>query len=133
MRNTANKLGICIIALLFAAIILLITDNRTGDYCARNMLFGKATWYKDEYVAAGKKYTEGYYAAMWDVPLGTKVRVTNMKNGRSVTVEINDRGPNKMLVAKGRVIDLARQAFLDLGDSLDAKPLDVKVEILKTK
>src|SRR5690606_841766 len=50
-------------------------------------------------------------AAHRSLPLGTKVKVTNLKNGRSVVVRINDRGP----YAKGRVIDLSRAAAKRLG------------------
>lgn len=51
-------------------------------------------------------------AAMRTVPLGTKVRVTNMKDGRSVVVRINDRGPYK----KGRIIDLTASAYARISD-----------------
>ena len=45
-------------------------------------------------------------AAHKTLPFGTKVRVTNVRNGKSVVVTINDRGP----YVKGRVIDLSRAA-----------------------
>ncbi len=45
------------------------------------------------------------------LPLGARVKVTNLENGRSVDVEINDRGP----FARGRVIDLSRRAAADIG------------------
>ncbi|KMO19518.1 septal ring lytic transglycosylase RlpA family protein, partial [Methylobacterium platani] len=44
-------------------------------------------------------------------PFGTRVRVTNQSNGRSVVVRINDRGP----FAHGRIIDLARGAGKAIG------------------
>ena len=45
-------------------------------------------------------------AAHRTLPMGTKVRVTNKANGKSVVVRINDRGP----FAKGRIIDISRGA-----------------------
>lgn len=45
-------------------------------------------------------------AAHRTLPFGTRVRVTNMRNGRSVVVRINDRGP----FIRGRVIDLSKGA-----------------------
>lgn len=50
-------------------------------------------------------------AAHRSLPFGTKVRVTNRRNGKSVVVRINDRGP----FAGGRVIDLSRSAASAIG------------------
>lgn len=50
-------------------------------------------------------------AAHKTLPFGSQVRVTNKKNGRSVTVRINDRGP----FVRGRVIDLSPAAARALG------------------
>jgi rare lipoprotein A len=57
--------------------------------------------------------------AIWGLPFNTLVRVTNMVNGKSVVVRVNDRGPAKRLVRKGRVIDLTRAAFLKIADPGD--------------
>ena len=50
-------------------------------------------------------------AAHMYLPLGTKVRVTNLRNGKAVVVRINDRGP----VVPGRIIDLSYSAARVLG------------------
>jgi rare lipoprotein A len=55
----------------------------------------------------------GLTAAHRSLPFGTMVRVTNRRNGRSVTVRINDRGP----FTRGRVIDLTPAAAGQLGFS----------------
>ncbi len=49
--------------------------------------------------------------AMWGVPFGTRLKVTNKENGQSVTVRVNDRGPHRRFVRQGRVIDLTKAAF----------------------
>lgn len=72
---------------------------------------GKASYYgkafKNKPTASGQKFKpRKRTAAHPDLPFGTKVRVTNLKNGRSVKVRINDRGP----FVKGRIIDLSRGA-----------------------
>ena len=59
---------------------------------------GVASWYGDEFngkkTASGERFDENALtAAHLHLPFGTKVRVTNLKNGRSVEVRINDRGP----------------------------------------
>ncbi|MGF7007764.1 rare lipoprotein A [Aminobacter sp. BE322] len=50
-------------------------------------------------------------AAHRSLPFGTKLRVTNQKNGKSVIVRINDRGP----FIKGRVLDLSKAAAQQIG------------------
>jgi rare lipoprotein A len=50
-------------------------------------------------------------AAHRSLPFGTKVKVTNKRNGKSVVVRINDRGP----FIRGRVIDLSKAAARELG------------------
>jgi rare lipoprotein A len=64
-------------------------------------------------------------AAHPTLPYGTKVKVTNTKNGKSVVVRINDRGPTQ----PGRVIDLSRAAAGKLG-MLRAGLVPVKLEIV---
>ena len=65
------------------------------------------------------------YAAMWEVPFGSHWRVKNMANGKSVEVIVLDRGPNKRL--KGRVIDLSKQAFMEITHNKRAGLLNVEV------
>jgi rare lipoprotein A len=50
-------------------------------------------------------------AAHRSLPFGTKVRVTNKRNGKAVVVRINDRGP----FVRGRVIDVSKAAARELG------------------
>jgi rare lipoprotein A len=50
-------------------------------------------------------------AAHRKLPFGTEVRVTNLANGKSVVVRINDRGP----YIKGRILDLSHAAAQELG------------------
>ena len=64
-------------------------------------------------------------AAHKSLPLGTKVRVTKLSNGKSIIVRINDRGP----FIKGRIIDLSRRAAKDLG-IIHSGIAKVKVEVL---
>ena len=77
---------------------------------------GAASWYGSEFhgrrTANGERYNmNGYTAAHRSLPFGTKVKVTNRSNGRSVVVRINDRGP----FHGGRVIDLSKGAANKLG------------------
>ena len=74
---------------------------------------GMASYYKSgRKTANGEKFNpNGYTAAHRSLKFGTKVRVTNLRNGRSVIVRINDRGP----FVRGRIIDLAYGAAMAVG------------------
>ena len=82
---------------------------------------GMASYYADAHqgrrTANGERFDmHALTAAHRTLPFGTRVKVTNLDNGRSVVVRINDRGP----YVKGRVIDLSKAAaqklrFLDRG------------------
>lgn len=98
---------------------------------------GTASWYgSPRDGTAGKPMANGkpfnpaaLTCASWAYPLGTRLRVTDTANGRSVIVTCSDRGPNKRLVAKGRVIDLSAAAFDRLSDrTAGIVPVRVEVE-----
>ncbi len=74
---------------------------------------GIASFYwQGQRTANGERFNpEAMTAAHRSLPFGTKVRVTNLKNGRTVVVRINDRGP----FIRGRVIDVSRAAAHHLG------------------
>jgi rare lipoprotein A len=68
--------------------------------------------YKSGRTASGERtHAAGMTAAHRSLPFGTKVRVTNRRNGNSVVVRINDRGP----FVRGRVIDVTPAAARALG------------------
>lgn len=71
-------------------------------------LSGLASYYwQPQRVASGGWFNpNALTAAHKTLPFGTRVRVTNLRNGRSVIVRINDRGP----YIRGRIIDLSRRA-----------------------
>jgi rare lipoprotein A len=78
-------------------------------------LIGVASYYAHKFhgrrTASGETYDENQLtAAHRTLPFGTVVRVTNLGNGRSVTVRINDRGP----WVKDRIIDLSYRAAREL-------------------
>jgi len=77
---------------------------------------GLASWYGPGLhggrTASGERFdADDFTAAHPTLPLGSRVLVTNLANGRSVTVRINDRGP----YVRGRTIDLSRAAARRLG------------------
>ena len=91
---------------------------------------GKASYYAKRFhgrkTANGERFdVNDMTAAHRRLPFGSRVRVTNLKNGRSVVVRINDRGP----FARGRVIDLSPAAARRI-DMIKAGIVPVEVEIL---
>jgi rare lipoprotein A len=72
----------------------------------------------------------GLTCACWNYPLGTKLRVTEIHNGLSVIVTVNDVGPARRLVARGVKIDLSRDAFAAL-DGLELGHAEVRIEKMK--
>jgi len=75
--------------------------------------YGVASFYtEDNWTASGERFnTHAMTAAHPSLPFGTRLRVTNVTNGRSVVVRINDRGP----YVHGRVVDLSGSAAESLG------------------
>ena len=92
---------------------------------------GEASWYGPGFfgnrTANGEVFRPGSLtAAHRSLPFGTKVRVTNLWNGRSAVVRINDRGP----FHGARVIDLAHGAAHELG-LIASGTARVKLEVLQ--
>lgn len=94
---------------------------------SRGSMTGKASYYwQPQRVASGGWFNpNAMTAAHKTLPFGTKVRVTNRANGRSVVVKINDRGP----YVKGRIIDLSKAAAHSIGMQ-NAGVVPVSVEVL---
>ena len=95
---------------------------------------GVASWYGPGFhgrrTANGEVYDQyELTAAHRTLPLGTRVCVTNLDNGRSVEVRINDRGP----FVGGRVIDLSYAAARVIGMIGPGRPARVRVEVLERR
>ena len=98
------------------------SSNKTASYSKKTKVSkkgygggssGMASYYwQPQALASGGRFNpNALTAAHKTLPFGTRVRVTNRNNGRSVVVVINDRGP----YIKGRVIDLSRRAAQVVG------------------
>ncbi|MEH6455476.1 MAG: septal ring lytic transglycosylase RlpA family protein [Cocleimonas sp.] len=125
----------------FLLFIILITlsacsqkqssSNSAHSHSSSQYEAGQASYYANKYqgrqTANGERFNQNARtAAHKTLKFGTRVKVTNVDNGRSVIVRINDRGP----FIKGRIIDLSKSSF-----SIIANPrlgiVKVKVEILR--
>jgi rare lipoprotein A len=94
-------------AAVAAGLVLAVSAGEAGAQC------GRASWYAlTSKTASGERMNpSAMTAAHRSLPFGTKVKVVNRKNGKSIVVRINDRGP----FIKGRIIDLSKGAAQKLG------------------
>lgn len=101
MRATTVAMG------LVGGFVMLSLDLAHADQV------GHASWYAlRSRTASGEMMNpSALTAAHRSLPFGTKVLVKNLRNGRSVVVQINDRGP----FVKGRIIDVSKAAASSLG------------------
>lgn len=126
--------------LRYSLIIIILLIGFTSCKTARNSKNTKTSLYKDEVFACyyhnkfnGRKTASGIIfsnskltAAHKSLTFGTKVKVTNIENNKSVIVEINDRGP----FTKGLEIDLSKKAFDAISHDKKAGKLQVKLELI---
>ena len=102
-----------------------VAPAATGDVTT-----GKAAWYGKKFngrkTASGQRFNAAALSAASNtLPFGTLVRVTNVKNKKSVTVRINDRGPKQ----PDRIIDVTRAAAAKLG-MLKSGLADVEIKVV---
>jgi rare lipoprotein A len=159
ITNTNRSLRFPIVAAMLLATAFFLTNARTGtsvhaqqaaDQPAKAptvhrqhwFQFGRASWYghalQGQPTANGEPYDmNAMTCAHRTLPLGSLVRVTNLRNHRSLVVRVNDRGP----MIESRVVDLSYAAAKRLGfshrgtvkvrlDLIDARPSPTEVAML---
>jgi len=125
----------CIFAISLTILVFLVGCSSHRNYKPQPDLLGhsesgKASYYSMKYqnreTASGERFNNHLMtAAHKTLPFGTKVIVTNIDNGKTVVVTINDRGP----YVKGRIIDLTQAAFSKI-ESLDKGLVEVKIRVV---
>src|SRR6187399_1360399 len=121
------------VALLFIIATLAATDTTKAVASKPKILYGTASFYSNSFngkkTANGEIYSHKKRTAACNVlPLGTWIRVTNLRNGKSVVVKTNDRLHSKMK----RVVDLSREAA-DKLDYVKSGLTRVRVEVIGKK
>lgn len=113
-----------------AAITNPAAEQRIEMEAAAPISFGIASWYSqsdpfiNERTANGEIFDDTKMTcASWHFPFRTRLKITNLTNGKSVICTVNDRGPAKRL---GRIVDLTRAAFRKIAD-LNAGLAEVSV------
>src|SRR5947209_11723895 len=97
---------LCLVATMVAGPVTQGSSSK--EVTPKPYQVGRASWYGKQFhgrsTASGEPYDMFQFtAAHRQLPLGTWVRVTNLRNGRSITVRVNDRGP----YVGNRIIDLS--------------------------
>lgn len=92
---------------------------------------GEASFYANKYqfrkTASGERFNQlASTAAHKSLPFGTQVKVTNLNNGKSTVVKINDRGP----FIDGRIIDLTSSTFSRIGNT-SSGVIPVEIEVIR--
>ena len=129
--------------LIYILFIFSLTAAAQGnrDSICENTPIEKLTFYKENAHASyyhdkfdGRKTASGVRfdnskltAAHKKLPFGTKLKITNEKNNKSVIVVINDRRP----FINGREIDLSKRAFMDITSNKKGGVVFVKIEIIE--
>jgi rare lipoprotein A (peptidoglycan hydrolase) len=95
---------------------VIVPLREVDAWTHRRLDTGEASWYAPGFegrsTASGELYRAAKYtAAHRSLPFGTLLRVTNVRNGRSVVVRVNDRGP----FHARRIVDLSRAAAAEIG------------------
>jgi rare lipoprotein A len=113
-------------------LLLAVTQIQAqSEHDKKQVFIGWASYYHDMFhgrkTSSGEIYNKNKLsAAHRTLPLGTRVKVTNLKTKRWVIVRINDRGPRP----KRRIIDLSKRAARHLGMLNGKGVIKVKVEVL---
>lgn len=113
--------------------LILLCSTLLHSCSSKLIETGKASYYANKF--NGRKTANGQTfrnskrtAAHKTLPFGTKVTVTNIRNGKSVTVRVNDRGP----FVAGRIIDLSKKAARKI-DMVQEGVGDVKIRYRKRR
>ncbi len=115
----------------FIFLFFIVSQSLFSSSAFSEQSFGIASWYSESdpginiHTANGEVFDDSQMTcASWSYPFGTILRITYVKNGKSIVCRVNDRGPSKRL---GRLIDLTKTAFGKMAP-LKAGLIKVRVE-----
>lgn len=120
------------ILILISTFLLVSCGSKRNASGAIYKKKAHASYYADKFngrkTASGEIFSNNKLtAAHRKLDFGTKLKVTNIVNNKSVIVTVNDRGP----FIKSRDIDLSKEAFMKITDSKSHGSLTVTIEIIK--
>lgn len=134
LREHKRQFVVCLLAVMLCCCGFTVNGQNDTPKVAKKgvakVLYGTASFYSNKFngrkTASGEIYSQAKFTCACNVlPLGTWLKVTNMRNGKSVIVKVNDRLHPKMR----RLVDLTRAAAQKLS-YIDSGLTRVKVEVL---
>jgi rare lipoprotein A len=128
-------LAIAVLVQLFASSALSAQSRERSGRGARPVQVGFATYYANSFdgdrTASGERFDQDtLVAAHRTYPFGTRIRVTNLENRRSVLLRVVDRGPYGGSRRHRAIVDVSRAAARRLGMIRDGR-VRVRVEVLE--
>ena len=124
------------IAIVLTVMFLLTIVHTKNVDSSAIIYIGIGSWYSEQdhgilETTANMEHFDDtkFTCAIWDIPFDTILKVTNLKDRKSVLVRVNDRGPAKRFRQQGRIIDLTKTAFSRIAD-LKEGLIWVTVEII---
>ena len=122
-----------VILIILIAVVFSFSSVGEGLKPSPTIIKGKASWYSQNdpgillTTANMERFDDSQLTcAIWDLPFNTILKVTNLENGKSVIVRVNDRGPARRL---NRPIDLTKAAFARIC-GLEKGLTEVLIEIM---
>jgi rare lipoprotein A len=124
--SNASMLGVSVwLAAVCGCVIGAIASGAALPPAQKGLASVYSEHFNGKRTASGERYDSGSLtAAHRTLPLGAELKVTNLANGKSVRVRVNDRGPH----IQGRIVDLSSRAAAALG--MHSGVARVKIEIL---
>ncbi len=129
-------LTVIICVAILSTLQIAMAEMTPLSFRLKSSFYGKASWYSrqspgiNKYTANNERFNDQEMTcAIWGVGFGRQIRVTNLENGKSVIVRVNDRGPEHHLLLQGRIIDLTKSAFQKIAPTREGI-VDVKIELL---
>lgn len=127
-KDTIKKSKMLVLSPEIAVDSLFIVNGNFKFYKKAAHASYYANKFNGKRTSSGRRFDNNKYtAAHKKLPFGTIVKVTNEANGKSVTVEITDRGP----FVRSREIDLSKRAFMDIASNKSSGSMLVTIEVLQ--
>ena len=126
LQSTLLSIIICI-----SLIGMAHAETGTASWYSKQSCIKEGTWQKYGGKCADGKYhnlSKELCVASWFYPFNTRLVVTCLRTGKKCVVTVTDRGPNRKLVKRGRIIDLSKMAFMSIANLKEGV---IKVSIKK--
>jgi rare lipoprotein A len=132
-KNSFFVIAVVVLILVFVPLVGVAQSPPASAGASAGPMKGICVYYNDAFqghiLASGEKYDkDALTAAHKSLPFGTKVKVTNLENKKSVVVRVNDRGPHGG--SKSKIIEITSRAAQEI-DMIKEGKVQVQVEVVE--